>query len=105
MGRIFGEFIRGAREVSGLSQAQVASQLGLKSPQFISNIERGIAPLPRTQVAALSKILKISKDDILDALVEDIRHSYMNAIQEEGVPTANSASAPLKKLKTAKDST
>lgn len=43
-----GTFLKQARGQTGLTQAEVASQLGHASPQFVSNIERGasVAPLP-----------------------------------------------------------
>lgn len=38
----FKEYIKEARENAGLSQADVANKLGNISPQYMSNIERGI---------------------------------------------------------------
>lgn len=79
MGKGLGAFIRGVREVQGLSQADVAKELRLSSPQFVSNIERGIAPLPRAQAASFARILKIEYSVLLDVIVEDIRDSYERA--------------------------
>lgn len=51
-----GEFLRRAREKSGLTQSEVSEQLNYKSPQFISNWERAKAPVP---LEALSKLVNL----------------------------------------------
>ena len=52
-------FLISARQRAGLSQLDVSKALGYKSPQFISNNERGIS-LPATDTLAdLAKILKV----------------------------------------------
>jgi len=81
MGKKFGNFLRRQRETAGLSQSEIAHKVGLKSAQFISNIERGIAPLPRDLLVPLADILRVPKDSILDAVVEDIRDSYLAVIE------------------------
>ncbi|RYZ83696.1 MAG: XRE family transcriptional regulator [Proteobacteria bacterium] len=47
-----GKFLREKREVSGFSQSDIAKLAGFTSPQFISNIERGIA-LPSPHVIGI----------------------------------------------------
>jgi transcriptional regulator with XRE-family HTH domain len=44
-GRV-GECLRRARERAGLTQAEVARAWRVRSAQSVSNIERGVAPLP-----------------------------------------------------------
>lgn len=65
--------IRTAREAKGLTQLSLSQNLGLKSPQFISNIERGTCGISKGYVGGLSEILGISADLIIDALTADYR--------------------------------
>lgn len=53
-----GQLVKSARKVAGLTQGQLAQKLGYKSPQFVSNWERGEAMPP---ISALSKIAKFTK--------------------------------------------
>lgn len=53
-----GQFFRLHREKSGLTQAQVARKVGYGSPQFISNIERGISVAPLALMATLLKLYR-----------------------------------------------
>jgi transcriptional regulator with XRE-family HTH domain len=66
---IVGLFIREKRETLGLSQ-RALGQLFEPSvtTQFISNIERGVTPLPPVHVATLVKALQLSEADLLAAL-------------------------------------
>ena len=41
-----GTYLKQVRETSGLTQHDVSAKLGYSSPQFISNIERGISVVP-----------------------------------------------------------
>lgn len=62
------------RERKGLTQRQVGLALGLKSQQFISNIENGRSALPISMVAALSVLYgeKISAiERVLFNIVKD----------------------------------
>jgi len=49
-------YLREKREAAGLSQKQVADELGYSSPQFISNQERGLAMPPVHTIKKLSKL-------------------------------------------------
>jgi len=68
--KIVGDFIRSKREVLGLSQ----KALGLLftpavTTQFISNLERGVTPLPHTHIPVLAKALQTTEAEIA-SLVE-----------------------------------
>jgi transcriptional regulator with XRE-family HTH domain len=68
--RLVGNFIRGKREALGLSQRA----LGLLftptvTTQFISNVERGVTPLPPAHIPTLCQALKISESEVM-ALLE-----------------------------------
>jgi len=63
--RILGPFIRKMREKAGLSQ----KALGLLfnptvTTQFISNVERGVTPLPLNHLPTLCEVLKISETEL-----------------------------------------
>src|SRR3954469_19062686 len=67
--KLVGEFIRKRREALGLSQRA----LGLLfepavTTQFISNVERGVTPLPPAHVPTLAKALLVSEDEIMSLL-------------------------------------
>ena len=82
MGRALGDYLREAREKSGLSQAEVAENLGLKSAQSISNIERGVAPLTQSKIAALARLLKIDPEDIIEIILTEVRGKYLQIIDQ-----------------------
>lgn len=67
--KIVGDFIRQRREALALSQRA----LGLLfepavTTQFISNVERGVTPLPPAHVPTLSRALKIADSEIFSLL-------------------------------------
>lgn len=68
--KLVGTFIRQRRAALGLSQRELGL---LFSPavttQFISNIERGVTPLPPAHVATLVRALQVPESEIL-ALLE-----------------------------------
>src|ERR1700747_3131669 len=68
--KLVGNFIRERREALGLSQRALGL---LFSPpvttQFISNVERGVTPLPPAHVPTLCKALMVSEGELM-ALLE-----------------------------------
>lgn len=80
MGSRLGLYLVQKRIDAKLSQAALARALGFSSPQFVSNMERGLAPIPKTKVSALSKLLKVTTDSLIDEIVEDKRLEYRKAI-------------------------
>jgi transcriptional regulator with XRE-family HTH domain len=69
-------FLKQAREVAGISQADIAERLGLEA-QSISNIERGLTGVPRKYVFKVCEILKIKNTDLVDVMLLDIRSKYL----------------------------
>lgn len=63
--RLVGNFVRQRREALGLSQRALGL---LFSPpvttQFISNVERGVTPLPPSHIPTLTQALSVSEDEI-----------------------------------------
>lgn len=44
MFKVIGEYLKRARERAGVTQQTVAHAAGLTTPQYVSNIERGVSP-------------------------------------------------------------
>ena len=70
--KLVGEFIRKRRESLGMSQRA----LGLLfdpavTTQFISNVERGVTPLPPVHIPVLSKALVIADSDLMSLLEKE----------------------------------
>jgi len=68
-----GIFLRQKRELKGLTQAQVATQLGYGSPQFISNIERGVSRVPVKSLRSFINLYQLQVDEVINLLLEERR--------------------------------
>lgn len=64
-----GQLIRASRLKQGLTQLKVAKQLGLKTAQSISNLERNAQPVPLTLLVSLCSYLKIDRLEMIQAIV------------------------------------
>lgn len=71
-GRLAG-FLKEKRVSVGLTQSEVAKKLGYSSPQFVSNWERGLANPPVFVLRDLTKMYKVSADQMFDLLVADVK--------------------------------
>ena len=65
-----GQHLKSNREQMNLTQAQVSRRLGYTSPQFISNIERGISVVPLDTLARMVKLYKANPMKTADILFE-----------------------------------
>jgi hypothetical protein len=66
---IVGLFIREKRESLDMSQRALGQLFEpAVTTQFISNIERGVTPLPPVHVATLVRILKLSESELLSVM-------------------------------------
>lgn len=65
------ELIRTHRLKNNLSQGQLAKKLGYTTPQFVSNLERGLAQLPPRQVKKFARILQMDKKVLAIAVIND----------------------------------
>ena len=69
---VVGTFIREKREAAKLSQRSLGQLFDPPvTTQFISNIERGVSPLPPVHVATLVRALKIQESELLQALEQE----------------------------------
>lgn len=60
-----GEFLAHARLKANLSQWDVAKKLGYTSPQFVSNVERGISKPPIKVLKTLVEMYGIKPRDLI----------------------------------------
>lgn len=66
-----GQFLKEKRESKGLTQAQVAEKLGYGSPQFISNIERGISRVPLKSLKSFMQVYDLDPEQIIELLLQE----------------------------------
>jgi len=55
--------MRAARERHGITQLELALELGVAQPS-VSVWERGLAPIPKARTEAIAKILEISQEQL-----------------------------------------
>jgi transcriptional regulator with XRE-family HTH domain len=67
------ERIRTRRLEMGLTQLEISKKIGLESPQYISNIERGLCAPSVEVLQKLVHILKIDAHEIVDMMVNSYR--------------------------------
>lgn len=68
-----GSFLKDVREASNYTQADVSSRLGYTSPQFISNIERGISVVPLKTLARMVSLYKVNPESVVKIILESQR--------------------------------
>jgi transcriptional regulator with XRE-family HTH domain len=81
---IVGSFLKAQRETKKLSQKALGQ---LFSPpvttQFISNVERGVTPLPPHHVPTIAKALDVSEREILATLEEEYSMKLTGGVKRE----------------------
>lgn len=70
---MLGKELRELREDAGITQLQMAQRLGYTSPQFISNIERGVSSLPDDQIKRIARLLRADPVELAELKVADYR--------------------------------
>lgn len=68
-----GDFLRETRESASLTQADVSQKLGYTSPQFISNIERGISVIPLKTLAKMVNLYRVNPETVVRIILESQR--------------------------------
>lgn len=69
----FGNYLREARLNQGFTQNFVARRLKYSSAQFVSNMERGIAPPPFSKLKILISLYDMDPHEVIDQLLEEQR--------------------------------
>src|SRR5690349_609440 len=67
--RKLGSWLKEKREAAEFTQHEVARKLGYTSPQFISNMERGITATPMRALAKFIKLYKASPEPVLEIIL------------------------------------
>jgi transcriptional regulator with XRE-family HTH domain len=94
-----GCYLREQREKVGLTQIEVARNLGkYASSQFISNIERGIAFPPLKVLRGMISYYDIPEQEFLDILIKEKRDYLRQTLFDEPVAQPK-AKAKTKKAK------
>lgn len=75
-----GQFLKQKRQEAGLSQLEVSSHLGYSTPQFISNIERGLSHLPLYQIPKLAGLYGVPLDELKEVIFEEQKKIINSAI-------------------------
>ena len=82
-----GNFIRQKRESLGLSQRALGQRFSPPvTTQFISNVERGVTPLPPSHVKALTDALQIPDAEILSLLEQEYAAKLSGRLGSPEVP-------------------
>lgn len=71
-----GGFLRDERKKAGLTQIELAGKLKVH-PQFISNIERELSPIPPERGVEICKIFGATPELILYVAAKDFRENYI----------------------------
>ena len=84
---IVGRYLREQRVKSSLTQSQVAESLGYTSPQFISNIERGLCSAPAKHLRGFLKLYHIELDELVSVILKQEEENLRRALAESPAET------------------
>lgn len=76
-----GLYLREKRESKGLTQAQVAMQLGYGSPQFISNIERGVSRVPLKSLKNFISLYNLQASEVIEVILDEKRDQLKTQLE------------------------
>lgn len=65
-----GQVIREARKAKGLSQNDLAMLMGYETAQFVSDWERGQAPIPMKRLTEIAGHLDLDRDRLFDLFLQ-----------------------------------
>ena len=72
----FGIYLKQKRERLGLSQSEVAHELGYSSPQFVSNFERGLCSLPLNKIKKLIDLYELKGEEVVELMLS-LHETYL----------------------------
>lgn len=91
-----GAFIRQKREAKGLSQKELGQKFEpAVTTQFVSNLERGITPVPATHIQALVKCLDISEHELMLLMEKEYAAKLTSKIAGSHMESDSSAPSVL----------
>lgn len=65
------QYIKEKRLEKNMTQVELAKKLGMSSAQHLCNIENGSAPMPSKYYRKLCSVLRITKDELVDIMVDE----------------------------------
>lgn len=68
-----GNYFKLKRKQAGLKQMDLAHKLGFRSPQFVSNVERGICAYSTQHLVIVVKACYIDTDELIRLFMEEYR--------------------------------
>lgn len=80
MRKTIGKLLKKAREDKNLTQQDVADLMGYGTPQFVSNIERGISKIPDRSIKKVCELLGLQVEEIVDLLAEQRKQDLMRRV-------------------------
>jgi transcriptional regulator with XRE-family HTH domain len=88
-----GQYFKDKREEAGMTQEELSQHLGYKSKQIVSNWERGLCNPPLSQVALITKLLKLNESKVVELFIRQTKTELKNAFQYRhgGLKKAKSA--------------
>ena len=76
-----GQFIREKRLEAGLSQRALGKAFDCEvTTQFISNVERGVCPMPVYKIPELARVLKCDPNEIVAVMCEEYESLLLSSI-------------------------
>ena len=69
--------VKRLRKEKGLTQEALSTAMGYSSPQYISNIERGVSRIPVTKFKVLSRLLGVDVRILIAAEVKRYKNRLM----------------------------
>ncbi|OFZ54928.1 MAG: hypothetical protein A2428_00565 [Bdellovibrionales bacterium RIFOXYC1_FULL_54_43] len=94
--KLVGEFIRKRRSALGLSQRALGMLFNPPvTTQFISNVERGVTPLPPVHIPTLSKALAIGDAELTTLLEREFTMKLSGRLGKTEISGAQLASSHL----------
>ncbi len=90
-----GAFIRQKREDKGLSQKELGQKFEpAVTTQFVSNLERGITPIPAVHIQALVKSLDLNEKELMVLMEKEYAAKLTHKIAGQHFDSSSSESAP-----------
>ena len=74
--RPLSKYFTDVRKKSGMSQWDLATSLGYTSPQMVSNWERDLCSPPIEAVRKMTKLFRLSKDEVLNVFNREMQEKY-----------------------------
>ncbi len=78
--KTLGHLLKDSREKNDYSQKEISTRLGYSSPQFISNIERGLCAPPLATLKQLIEVYKLNPDKVVRLILKEEKRKLEGAL-------------------------